>query len=490
MVPEHVLTLFKQFDTLGCGLIGRTPLTRIVSRISPLGGSDAEELVEQFELANGNLVDYNKFLQWLFSDGEHVGASDGAAAKTHGTIVELTMIAENLESVAARLASQSPGVTSTLLLQAKSLRTVCSQLSASRDVVSSRALSETLVQADVFQNETQNELGSGDVSSFRRRAASLMESSGQRGSMVDDLVEVQASDVKDKLAVSYWRFSGLRLYKSASVSKALRLVCSAPVPGLGETSYLDVFRALTKSGWESHVYLKGGLVRDMLRRQVGNDVDITFAAPVTELEAVCRQQGYPCEVDLGMNYILIGDKAGEEFLEGMLIHHEGSEPDFHADFAMNTLLYDFCNDVIIDKVGIGVPAVAQNRLQIPRQRDKWESWLRRKGLQALFRYYKFLLRGYIHDESEMTFIVDRLLGSWVQDSASTVEEGRYALIGLVGCTDSAKMESLRQWVFMSFEKLSTRPEADGGCTAEASVGPFTSADMWWQRGWRPMLQIE
>jgi len=312
-----------------------------------------------------------------------------------------------------------------------------------------------------------------------------MESSGPRGCVVGDLVEVHPGEVEDKLAISYFRFcDGLRLYRSASVSKALRLVCSAPVPGLGETTYMDVFREMTKSDWEWHMYLKGGMVRDILRRIVGNDIDTSFTAPVNELGKVCDQQGYPCEYYDSVNYFFVGDRAGDEFLEGVTLYHEGGDAYFYADFSMNTLLYDFCNDLVIDRFGIGVPAVLENRVGIPQKPASWAAWLRVKGLQGLFRYYKFLLRGYTHDASEMAWITGQLLRAWEQDPEDTVQNGQRALKDLVGCTDAAKLEGLRQLVSMSFGEAPPPPGPDGG-----SGRLFTSAELWWRRGWRPMLKL-
>jgi len=318
----------------------------------------------------------------------------------------------------------------------------------------------------------------------------VIERSGPRGSVVDDIEEITPGEARDKPALAYFRFcKGLKLYRSASVSKAIRLICSAPVPALGKTTYMDVFRALTKQRWESHVYVKGGLVRDILRRNIGADVDVSVTAPVKDLGAICRQRGWRCGVEEAFCYIQVGDGSSEECLEGMVLYHEGSEPDFYADFAMNTLLYDFCNDVIIDRHGIGVPAVRHNRVSIPRVRDKWDNWVVCKGLQALFRYYKFLLRGYGYEEPEMAYVVERLLGFWAKDAAKTAEEGQYALGKLVGCADPVKIESLRKWVCTSFEKASSRPTSNGDGRAEGPGAFFSSGDLWWQHGWRPMLKL-
>jgi len=122
--------------------------------------------------------------------------------------------------------------------------------------------------------------------------------------LVDDLEEVHIRDVKNKSAIGYWRCChGVRVYKSKTVTNALRLICSAPVPGLEGISYLDVFRKLTSGAdWEHHIYLFGGLVRDILRRNVGNDIDICFTAPALELDETCQKVGYKCNLDGKIGY--------------------------------------------------------------------------------------------------------------------------------------------------------------------------------------------
>merc|ERR1712046_531166 len=117
---------------------------------------------------------------------------------------------------------------------------------------------------------------------------------------------------------------------------------------------------------------------------------------------------------------------------------------------MNTLFYDFKNDIIIDKTGIGVPAVVANRCDLPCPRERWKNWIEINGVRVCFRYYKFLLRGYSYDKGEMQFVVDQLLEKWEADAESTIEVGRIALGNLVGTTDVKKIEALRGFVDISF----------------------------------------
>lgn len=316
---------------------------------------------------------------------------------------------------------------------------------------------------------------------------------------MDDLQEVSISELKNKSAMSCWRpCHGLRLYRSETVKKALRLICSAPVPGLGGTSYLDVFNTLTGSGWEHHIFLFGGLVRDILRRKVGNDIDVTFSAPAAELAEICGRHGFKCRLE--GDYILIGDEMGNEYLEGMVITHNGITPPENSDFSMNWVFYDFCNDVVIDKTGYAVPAVIANRCEIPCAREKWDTWVQIGGARVLFRYYKFLVRGFEYEDAEMAFIAERLLDFWSQDAEGTVDIGKDTLGALLSSQDGAKLDRLRQLVFISFglaTKCRLGPQAlarqgshgspAGSRALQDGSGPCSSASAWWQLGWLRMI---
>eukprot|EP00929_Paragymnodinium_shiwhaense_P067179 TRINITY_DN33814_c0_g1_i1.p1 TRINITY_DN33814_c0_g1~~TRINITY_DN33814_c0_g1_i1.p1 ORF type:complete len:620 (+),score=110.56 TRINITY_DN33814_c0_g1_i1:164-2023(+) len=454
--------------------------------------------------------------------------------------VSLEQVCESLVGIARKISSVFPEQATALCGHARELRSTltansrCPSRQGSR--MPSRQVSQFHVESLRFpgghdDDSPAHHLMGADMAqrmrvaqvSYREQAAIVVERTGSAGEALDDVQEIPIADIKDKLALSYWRFCGdLRVYKSATVTEALRLICSAPVPGLGgTTTYMDVFRTLTKSPvWANHIYLFGGLVRDILRRTVGNDIDIGFSAPAAELEEICNSAGYTCRLD--GDYILIGDEYGEEYLEGMVISFNGIQPPEHADFSMNTLFYDFTNDIIIDKTGLGVPAVLDNRCVLPCSRDRWQSWIDINGVRVCFRFFKFLLRGYGYLEHEMLYVTEVMLDCWTRDEETTMEIGRIALGNLVGCTDDAKLARLRELVLLGYNMVlhprRLLPAAAGsarrkrerqtsmivkgnadvaslisnavlGVDSDAKLNRFLSASSWWLQGWRKLLKI-
>lgn len=222
-----------------------------------------------------------------------------------------------------------------------------------------------------------------------------------------------------------------------------------------------------------------------------------------ELEAICDRLGYQCSVD--GDYILIGDDDGEEYLEGMIITHNGILPSYHADFSMNWVFYDFVNDLIVDKEGNAVQAILDNRCEIPCPRHQWDSWVDVNGSRVLFRYYKFLIRGYEYYDDQMAYVAGRLLAFWSNDAEETIEIGRMALGNLVSSEDASKIESLKRLVLRSFELGMSTVGSEAGQLSKksrrGSIGHapapnpngsagFLSGQSWWKRGWVPLLKLD
>lgn len=509
---RSIVDQFKQIDCNGQGLIHRSAIVTLLHRTMHFSPQDINRMLEAADVEENGKVRYEAFVQWLLEDDSFSSACSGKLVCRR-----IEEIADSLTNIASWMAARGASASSEIYKHAESLREICKvsipmELAAADRAASAPIRTEPEEASapgsatggnDPFLNLLKRKLTARrptiEQLTFREKAAMVVEQTGQQGDMVDDLEEIAITAVEDKLAISYWRFcEGVRLYRSKTVTQALRLICQAPVPGLGEVSYLDVFSTLSSTEWRNHIYLFGGLVRDILRRLVGNDIDIAFSAPAAELEAMCQANGYKCHLD--GDYILIGDESGEEYLEGMVISFNGIQASYHADFSMNTLFYDFANDIIIDKTGVAIPAVVANQVAIPCPRDKWDCWFDINGARVSFRYFKFILRGYSYESDEMAYVTQRLLEFWRHNAESTIEIGRIALGSLVSCKDAEKIERLRRLVSIAFTlaaKSRATSRRNGRSASMSSVlndsaaegGVFFSASAWWHRGWLCMLKL-
>lgn len=323
---------------------------------------------------------------------------------------------------------------------------------------------------------------------LRERACQEMLKTGREGEMIDDLEEVPFWKIDDVLSIYFWRvMPGVRCYRSRTVTAALRAICSAPVPGLSGETYLDVFRTLTDSkhsGWPSHMYVWGGTVRDILRRKIGNDIDFVYTAPGKELEVICQKNNWMSSLSNG--WLVIGQTKPDIFLEGMPITYNTITDESHGDFSMNWVFYDFCTDLIIDGHGSAIPAILQNKVEIPP--CKWDDWVNINGVYVLFRYYKFLIRGHTHDPNQMTYIINRIIKFWCADEQETKKQGRAALNNVVKNPNKEVLEELKKKVFESWE-LAERSWTEG-LWERPKGGLFASALSWWENGWEVMLTIK
>lgn len=498
---DQVIDLFRSLDILGAGTIESSLFVEALQQLG-IASKDVRLMLEGVNVVEGGQVQYEIFFRWL-RGGKPVGKAPAVKSKAS---MQLELIASSLENIASSISAKDAAASATLVGNAEALRLISLTAFQSEpdeffasitdahladvhliaDATPDGALAHLMAPPDDAHdpmltmmkrhNTTPHQL-TEEEKCVRKEAADLMESTGKQGTVVRDIEEVPIKDVKDKLALSYWRFcEGIRCYRSPSVTKALRLICSAHVPGLGDVTYLDCFDKLTSSDWESHIYLFGGLVRDILLRTVGNDIDIGFSAPAAELQKICEKHKYTCMLD--GDYILIGEQNAEEYLEGMVISYNGIQPSYHADFSMNTLFYDFKNDIIIDRTGIGIPAIQANRCDLPCPQKQWHDWVAVNGCRVFFRLYKFLLRGYDYDPEEMAYVAGQLLEWWSRDESHTIEVGRIALGKLVGSTKASEIEALQTLVTKSF-----------GLAAKPANNIFQSADAWWQSGWMKLLQL-
>jgi len=518
-VEDVLISRFKAVDPHESGCI---PIERLEEMLGQMGFS-ADEVVRMVCSSNAgsqSFVRYAPFIRWVFGNNSAQSLVNADGGRwLDGAATQLLDIAASISDIACTVGLSYPHVATKLASHATSLRAMLPN--------SERSCDTRLAEAPLLSPAPGPSTHAGKAvcvaspqpigpfeqlkelrcvtSGHRQAAAELMEKTGPRGTLVDDLVEISVEDLVDQHAISHCRMChGLRLYRSESVTKALRLICAGPVPGLNGPSYLEVFRTLTTcSSWRHHVFLFGGLVRDILRRIAGNDVDINFSASAKELAKICQENGYVHQLGFGDEYLCIGDDASEEKIEGFAVTHNPPQG-FKADFSFNQLYYDFCNDVIIDKFGNGVPSVAANLCELPCPRSEWDAWLEANGPRVLFRYYKFLLRGHSYSDESLAYVGRKLLHRW----ATAAEEdelfaiGRYALGKLVSTSNVKELESLRELVFRSFD-LAMASRVEGTSFRQRTTDDAVPSDQdgnraaillsaraWWNWGWMRLLKLQ
>ena len=212
------------------------------------------------------------------------------------------------------------------------------------------------------------------------------------GTPVSDLVAAAPAG-----PMGLWRYHSehLRLWRSASFDALMDALLATPVPGLRHgtagrrATYRDVFDAILGLDWPGDVYVVGGAVRDGLRREVPNDVDVAVSCPPSDLRTLCAARGW--HFTSTGDYFLIGDRRGTEYLEGKDIYAQLG-PLHKGEFCMNAVAYDVRNRLLVDRSGHGIGDAVHRRIRILEPNPRLWSWWIDEG--KLFRFYKFALRGY------------------------------------------------------------------------------------------------
>lgn len=225
------------------------------------------------------------------------------------------------------------------------------------------------------------------------------------GNPINDFEAKKPTDIKVPGTMSMWRYhSNLRLWHSSNFNMMMDVLLETPVPGLWNATtratYKDVFDAILNLEWPGDVYIIGGAVRDGLRREIPNDIDISVSCPPADLLKMCEAKGWHF-MSTG-DYFLIGDKAENEYLEGKDIFAQLG-PLYKGEFCMNSVVYDVRNRLIIDRSGYGIKDSIEKRIRILEPSPKIWNWWLDEG--KIFRLYKFVLRGYQAFDDQIKFIL-------------------------------------------------------------------------------------
>lgn len=169
------------------------------------------------------------------------------------------------------------------------------------------------------------------------------------------------------------------------------------VPGLSVT-YLDVLDAIAAEGYD--VYIKGGLIRDLIQDDGKQpiDVDFSFSCTADQLEALLVKHQWHYTRLPGYDFVDIGDRNGL-YLEGTPLCWTLVDNEYKLDFTVNNILYHYNTKKFIDHSDIGINDVKNRKLNVIA--NDWKKWLyagdpEEKCGTKIFRFWKMVAKGYIY----------------------------------------------------------------------------------------------
>lgn len=246
------------------------------------------------------------------------------------------------------------------------------------------------------------------------------------GTRLEDVVEIQPKDVAHPEAINYWReFEHIRFYKSPTVTNVIHKILETKIPEIGIT-YQTIIDEFLNQDWPINIFLHGGLMRDIMTSTIGNDVDIAFTCPHREMKKICDENNWPSTIREDIPYWVIGGETNfETKLEGFPLSFGGLAKFHIADFACNTIYYDCKNNILIDRYGRGVESALEKKLTLPifedtpQWREKWRDNDFIPGVK-IYRFFKFVARGFGYDKDQAKFIQDSLI-TYVQEDPQLAE---------------------------------------------------------------------
>lgn len=199
--------------------------------------------------------------------------------------------------------------------------------------------------------------------------------------------------------------AGGKLFRPhSSTVDRINSVLDEPIPP-GPT-YRDLIEEVWGRGFE--IYLVGGIVRDVLSGDGGNDVDLVTTMPLQKAHQFLKSMYVIVPKGNGRRgYIRLGGtpRSGDPFIDLKVFSNcfmgtdnaafgVGFDRDVvHRDFACNSLYYDAINGIIVDPTGRGIQDATNKTLRLVCATDD-----RRQKAQIFIRYIKFLMRGYTPTE--------------------------------------------------------------------------------------------
>ena len=165
-------------------------------------------------------------------------------------------------------------------------------------------------------------------------------------------------------------------------------------------SYAVILEKLSKK-WTTPIFIIGGTVRDYMNTksiETINDIDINYTISPKEINSVLRNLPITLFYKNEMNYIRIGPKYRDDYLEGIYINPFDKKP-YELECKMNSLMFmiDYKDSeyiiTLIDLFGGEALQQALDKIWAAPIQD-YNLWLSSSN-KLLWRLLKFELRGYM-----------------------------------------------------------------------------------------------
>lgn len=214
--------------------------------------------------------------------------------------------------------------------------------------------------------------------------------------------------------------SSVLKYEQEPPVEIIETFLTNPVPGLS-VSYRDVFDAIIADGHQ--VYLKGGMIRDLILspNTLPNDVDFGFSCTQEELIAILAKKRWQYTAMPDYPVIRIGDRAGP-FLEGLPKRFTITEDENELEFTVNNIFYSVADQKFILDYQTGLKDLFDRRIRVLS--NDWETWFRTGfgSYYKIFRFWKMVGKGFIYRADFEEFIRKKTLQALEEDKDLFREE--------------------------------------------------------------------
>lgn len=213
--------------------------------------------------------------------------------------------------------------------------------------------------------------------------------------------------------INYAEYPSLTEVQESELAGQIEAYLQNQVPGLSAT-YRDVINALIAKG--KHVYLRGGVIRDLLRSKSSEprDVDFDYTDNIENLREIVDENQWMYTQMPGSSTMIIGEHRGHP-MEGLPANIGFSTGD--DLFSVNNIYYHCNTRRFLAGAEIGIHDLSYNRLNLLA--DNWTIWFSEKNKHRyykVFRFWKMVGKGYVYSMKMEKFFHQKTLESLERDS--------------------------------------------------------------------------